>query len=690
MSGASSTLTTSNNTASRTESRIVTEPFEPIDTLAGPGEAKTNAQTLARLVSEVFPEAVTEDGIDFEALKQLVGEEALPSTAEKFGLSWPGKAASRRLALLPPTGTVLPRPDESVQWDSTKNLVIEGDNLEVLRLLRRAYAGKVDVIYIDPPYNTGSDLVYHDSRVTPKDEFEAQIGERDDEGRLVKNTDASGRRHSAWLDMMHPRLWAARDLLKQTGVVIAAIDDNEHANLRMLLDQVFGSENFLANVVWQGSGKNDARFTSGGLDYMLIYAANKNVLVANDVRFKTPKKGYDLVIEAGAKAWEKSKHNAAVATELFREWWRTRPDTEPGLKAYSEIDEQGRIFTRDNLASPNPRENLRFDVLHPKTGKPVPMHPNGWRLSREAMDERIKQGQIIFGPDHTTTPRFKRLLSDMDEQAIRPIVTQERAPASDGLARLLGEKVFDYPKDTGVLGAWINAVSGSNRDAVVLDFFAGSGSTGHAVMELNATDALEDPEAGGRRQYILVQIDEPVEHAKYKTIADIARERLRRAGKAIADVQGLNAGSLDLGFRSYHLAESNTRKWDGTIGEQSLEDAVATAVDNLLPGRTTDDLLVEMMLRLGLELTTPVEQQDVAGSPLYNLGAGTMFAYFGTDITVDESKQIAQAIRTWRDEEGPVTEAAVVVRDTGFADSAAKLNLAAALNQAGITNLRSI
>lgn len=668
----------------------MTEPFEPIDTLTGPGETKFNAQTLARVLGEVFPEAVTDGGIDFETLRELVGDEALPPAAERFGLSWPGKAASRRLALLPPTGTLLPRPDESVEWDSTKNIVIEGDNLEVLRLLRRGYAGKVDVIYIDPPYNTGSDLVYHDSRVTPKGEYEVQAGERDDQGRLVKNTDSSGRRHAAWLDMMHPRLWAARDLLKETGIIIAAIDDNEHANLRLLLDQIFGSENFLANVVWQGSGKNDARFTSGGLDYMLIYAANRGVLVGKDVRFKTPKKGYDQVIDAGAKAWEKSKNNAAVATELFREWWRTRPDTEPGLKAYTEIDENGRIFTRDNLASPNPRENLRFDILHPRTGQPVPMHANGWRLSREAMDERIKRGQIIFGADHTTTPRFKRLLSDMDEQAIRPIVTKERAPASDGLARLLGEKVFDYPKDTGVLGTWINAVTGSNRDAVILDFFAGSASTGHAVMELNATDALEDPEVGGRRKYLLVQIDEAIDHAQYETIADVARERLRRAGETIAATHGLNAEFIDLGFRSYRLAESNTRKWNGTLGEQSLEDAIATAVDNLLPGRTTDDLLVEMMLRLGLELTTHVEQREVAGSPLYNLGGGAMFAYFGTGLTVEESKQIAQEIRAWRDEEGPVTETAVVVRDTGFANSAAKLNLAAALNQAGITNLRSI
>lgn len=662
----------------------MTEPFERIDTLAGPGEAKTNAQLLARLVSDVFPEAVIGDGIDFETLKQLVGEEALPSTAEKFGLSWPGKAASRRLALLPPTGTLLPRTDESVEWDSTKNLVIEGDNLEVLRLLRRGYAGKADVIYIDPPYNTGNDFVYHDSRETPRGEYETLVGERDGEGRLVKNTDASGRRHSAWLDMMHPRLWAARDLLKDTGVIIAAIGDEEHANLRLLLDQVFGSENFIANVTWQGSGKNDARYTAGGVDYMLIYAKNETLLRSLDTRWKEPKPGIDEVKAVARRAWQQSAGDPVKATAIFRSGVRSiKGDLEPAVFRYDQIDDKGRVFQATDLRSPNPRPNLQYSVPHPVTGRPVKMHPNGWVYSPDRMAALIAEARVIFGPDETTSPRLKRFLDEQGDRVPYPTFTQVRMPGSKKLDDLLGPSVFDYPKDTAVLARWIGAIVRDTPHAVVLDFFAGSGSTGHAVMDLNAAD-------GGHRQYILVQLDEAVEHPDYATIADIARERLRRAGRAIADAQGLSAGNLDLGFRSYRLAESNTRKWDGTVGDQSLEDAVVTAVDNLLPGRTTDDLLVEMILRLGLELTTPVEQRDFAGSPLYNLGGGTMFAYFGTGITVDESKQIAQAIRTWRDEEGPVTEAAVVVRDTGFADSAAKLNLAAALNQAGITNLRSI
>lgn len=687
MSGASSTLTTSNNTASRTESRIVTEPFEPIDTLAGPGEAKTNAQTLARLLGEVFPEAVTEDGIDFEALRELVGEEAFPPAVERFGLSWPGKAASRRLALLPPTGTLLPRPDESVDWDSTKNIVVEGDNLEVLRLLRRGYAGKVDVIYIDPPYNTGSDLVYHDARVTPKDVYETQAGERDGEGKLVKNTDASGRRHAAWLDMMHPRLWAARDLLKDTGVVIAAIGDDEHAHLRMLMDQVFGAENFISDVVWQGGRKNDSRYVSNGADYMLIYAKNEQRLAEDGVRWREPKVGFQDALDKAAALWSAHSGNPNAATNAWKAWLKQKKAGGEITDSVARYDllhpESGRpMNTYGNITWPG-AGGPRYEILHPTTGKPVTLPKTGWRFQRDEMDRRIAAGEIWFGPDETAIPRGITFLDEMGEQVAISVFEQDRKAASTDMRRLMDEIVFENPKDRRVLARWIRLVSSAAKDAVVLDFFAGSGSTGHAVMDLNAAD-------GGHRQYILVQLDEAVDHPDYGDIADIARERLRRAAKAIADDQGLNAGNLDLGFRSYHLAESSTRKWDGTLGEQSLEDAVTTAVDNLLPGRTTDDLLVEMMLRLGLELTTPVEKQDVAGSPLYNLGAGTMFAYFGTDITVDESKQIAQVIRTWRDEEGPVTEAAVVVRDTGFADSAAKLNLAAALNQAGITNLRSI
>jgi len=662
----------------------VTHDFEPVSDLSGPGETRSNIDLLARL----FPDAVVDGTVDLDVLRDLLGEDAAPATAEGFGLRWPGMAEARRLSTLPATDTLLPRPEESVDWDTTRNIVIEGDNLEVLRLLRRAYTGKVDVIYIDPPYNTGNDFVYDDDRSVPQAEHEEAAGYRDEDGALQAGNGSDlgqdrkvrASRHTAWLSMMYPRLLIAQHLLKDTGVIIVAIDDSEHTRLKLLLDRVFGPENFAANVVWQGSGRGDARFTSAGIDYMLIYAKSKTALIQADVRWTETKLGVAEVSAAASRAWEASEHDAGKATLLFQEWWEKAPsDIAKGLggsRGYKEIDGEGRAFARGDLSSPNYRRNLIYDLPHPATGVPFTTPANGWRYSKETMAKWISEGRILFGEDEAVAPRFKRFLGD--EQPIRPVFERDRAAAGLYLRRLLGSDVFEYPKDHTVLAKWIKSVSEANPDAVVLDFFAGSGSTGHAVMDLNADD-------GGRRRYILVQLDEPVGKDGYDTIADITRERLRRAGAQIAAQRTLDAQEIDTGFRSYRLAASNLRPWNGMPDQLSLDEAV----DNLIAGRGTDDLLVEMMLRLGVDLTIPVETRQVEGSPLYNL-AGTLFAYFGTDITVERANAVARALVAWRDEDPGDADTTVVVRDTGFLDSAAKLNLAAALTQAGFTTLQSI
>lgn len=656
--------------------------FKPIKDLNGPGEAQSNVAVLA----ELFPDAVVEGRVDLDVLRDLLGEQAEASGTETSGLRWVGMAEARRLSTVPATSTLLPRPDESVDWDGTRNIVIEGDNLEVLRLLRRGYTSKVDVVYIDPPYNTGNDFVYNDKRSSIVADHETKAGLRDEDGATQKGEGSdraderrqSANLHAKWLSMMYPRLLVAHSLLKETGVLIAAIDDTEHARLKLLLDRVFGAENFAANVVWQGVGKNDARFTSGGIDYMLIYAKNKARLVEEDHRWSEPKRGYDEVMNAVDSAWRASGGDASRATELFKRWLRTKPDIEKGLTAYSEIDETGRLFTRSPISSPNPRPNLMYDVPHPESGLPVPTPPNGWRYSKEVMADKISAGRVLFGTDHTATVRYKRYLHEVDSQAIRPVFFQVRSTASDRLNTLLQSDVFDFPKDANVVGRWINAVSSSDPNAVVLDFFAGSGSTGHAVMDLNAAD-------GGDRRYILVQLDEPVNKDGYATIADITRERLQRAGTKIAENLTLESAEVDLGFRSYRLAPSNIRPWDGT-GELNLVEAV----DNLVEGRTTDDLLVEMMLRLGIDLTTPVDTRSVAGSTLYCLGGGTLYAFFGEHVTTEQSNEIARALVAWRDENPVESDVTIVVRDTGFLDSSAKLNLDAAVKQAGFTTFRSI
>jgi adenine-specific DNA-methyltransferase len=657
--------------------------FSPINALTGPGEARDNVELLARL----FPDAIRDGRVDFESLRDLLGDDAQPAGAETSGLRWVGMAEARQLSTLPATGTLLPRPDESVEWDTTRNVVVEGDNLEVLRLLRRGYTNKVDVVYIDPPYNTGNDFVYDDKRTSSIVEHESAAGLRD-EGGATQSGEASGRaedrrlasaKHAKWLSMMYPRLLVAHSLLKETGVMIVAIDDTEHSRLKLLLDRVFGAENFAANVVWQGSGKNDARFGAGGLDYMLIYTKSRASLIEADVRWTEPKVGLERVLALAADAWEASGSVPEQATKIFRKNVRSiRDELEPAVFRYDQIDSVGRVFQSTDASSPNPRPNLMYEIVHPLTGKPVRMPENGWRYARDAMSDHISQGRIIFGPDENTTPRFKRYLDEMDSTAIRPVVNLGRISSSYALNKLLGSDIFPYSKDTSVLARWIHSVSQGKKDALVVDFFAGSGSTGHAVMDLNAVD-------GGTRRYMLVQLDETVNKDGYATIADITRERLRRAGKQIAGDASVAPTEGDRGFRSYRLASSNLRPWDGT-GELSLLDSV----DNLVEGRSTDDLLVETMLRLGIELTTPVETRQVANSTLYSLGGGTLYAFFGENVTTKQSIQVGRALIKWRDELPVESDVTIVVRDTGFTDSSAKLNLEAAVKQAGFTTFRSI
>jgi len=376
--------------------------------------------------------------------------------------------------------------------DKPHHVVIEGENLHALQALRYTHAGKVDCIYIDPPYNTGGDLIYNDKYLAKEDAF----------------------RHSKWLSFMDRRLRIARELLSGTGVIIVAIDDNEQAHLRLLMDEIFGAQNFLAMVTWQGSGRNDARYTSGGVDYMLAYGKSRSELDARDTRWTETKRGYSEVLAAAERAWEESGGNAETATDLLRKWWRdTKPDADKSLAAYKTIDATGRAFLGDNMSSPNLRPNLQYDLLHPATGKPVRIHRNGWRYSGETMARLQSEGRVIFGKDHTTTALYKRYLDEHAVQTARPYVYQDRRSATAALASLLGEKRFDYPKDTDVLVRWIGIVTQDNPNALVLDFFGGSGSTMHAVMAMNAADR-------GSRQCLLVTNNEVEEKERKRLVKD--------------------------------------------------------------------------------------------------------------------------------------------------------------------------
>ncbi|CCQ15628.1 Type III DNA modification methyltransferase [Rhodococcus sp. AW25M09] len=664
----------------------MTDDFTPFDELTGPGETASNVAELARL----FPDAVVDGAVDFDVLRDLLGEEAESNGTEGFGLRWPGMAAARRLSTLPATMTLLPKPDESVDWENTRNIVIEGDNLEVLRLLRRAYTNSVDVIYIDPPYNTGNDFVYDDKRFATHSDHETEAGLRDDEGVLQAGAGSDraaerkigASRHSKWLSMVYPRLLVAHHLLKESGVIIVAIDDTEHARLKLLLDRVFGAENFISNVVWQGGRKNDSRYVSNGADYMLIYAKSEGALAAAGIRWREPKVGLPEAKKKAADIWAAHQSSPVAAAEAWRSWLKEQKASGKITDSVARFDQlhtlSGRpINTYGNITWPGAGGPV-FDVMHPKTGKPVKKPTTGWRFNEVEMARRIEAGLIWFGTDETTIPRGISYLDEMENQVAISVFEQDRKAASTAMRKLFDDEIpFENPKDHRVLARWIGLVAAGRKDVTVLDFFAGSGSTGHAVMDLNKAD-------DGQRRYILVQLDEQIGRNGFKTIADVTRERLRRTGQQISGQRGLDTTWLDTGFRAYRLATSNVKPWDGS-GELNL----LAAVDNLKAGRTSDDLLVEMMLRLGIDLVTPVSIQVVAGSSLYSL-AGTLYAFFGTDITLKAADEIAKAIVAWRDEVSVDSDVTVVVRDTGFKDSSSKLNLAAALQQAGIKTLRSI
>lgn len=659
--------------------------YAPIDELSGRGEVTDNIARLA----ELFPDVVTDGRVDLEALRGLLGDDAEPAGSETSGLRWVGMADARRLSTLPATGTLLPRPDESVDWDSTRNIVIEGDNLEVLRLLRRGYTNEVDVIYIDPPYNTTNDFVYDDSRVSTVAEHEADAGLRDKEGATQVGSGSdraeerrlASARHAKWLSMMYPRLLVAHSLLKETGVLIAAIDDNEHARLKLLLDRVFGAENFIANVIWQGGRKNDSRYVSVGHDYMLIYAKNEACLSGRDTRWREEKEGVEDVLAAGSRAWEQAGHDEVRARQLMLDWFRGQPESSPvqAMSRYTYFTADGALAADTDISWPGGK-GPKYEVLHPATNLPVPVPARGWLFGTpERMAEAVSRGEVIFREDHTKPVRLKKRLDTVTGQVAMSVFDRQRTHGGRQMKELFdGDSPFDFPKDPSVLARWIGLVTAGSRSALVLDFFAGSGSTGHAVMDLNAAD-------GGSRRYMLVQLDEEVGKDGYDTIAGITRERLRRAGQKIAENLTLESAGIDLGFRSYHLGSSNLKPWDGTGQLNLLE-----SVDNLVEGRSTDDLLVEMMLRLGIELTTPVEAREVAGSTLYNLGGGTLYAYFGDHVTTQQSIEVARALVQWRDENPVDSDVTIVVRDTGFVDSSAKLNLDAAVKQAGFTTFRSI
>jgi len=620
------------------------------------------AENVAALKA-LFPEAFTEGKIDFAVLKQLLGG-ALEDREEKYGLSWHGKRQARQLALTPSTGTLRPCPEESVDWDTTQNLMIEGDNLEVLKLLQKSYAGKVKLIYIDPPYNTGKDFVYPDNYRDNIQNYLELTGQVDGTGaRASTNTETSGRFHTAWLNMMYPRLKLARTLLREDGLLVVSIDDTESTNLRRVLDDLFGEDHFVAQLVWKN------KYNAGALT-----------------------KGFSNVHEYALVYAKGDLENI------------TAPLGEDEIAAYKGRDGKYPVrggFVTQPLAtsSKDDRPNLRYQIVI--DGKEI-WPEKQWIWSRERIEAAIANDEVVLNETSgKPSVRVKQYLRDENGQMreMKPLsimigpYNQEGSKETD---ELLGDGVFAFPKPVALLRRFLALTINDTKTEkdLVLDFFAGSGTMGQAIYEQNADDQRN-------RRYILVQLPEALTSSSAeqgpaaafcdglgvpRRITEITKERLRRAGGAVRARAPLFSG--DLGFRVFKLDSTNIRPWDPD--RENLERTLDEAVEHIKPDRSEADVLFELLLKLGLDLTVPIEKRGIAGKEVHSIGAGALIACLAKEIGAADVEPLALGIVGWHASERPAGESTIVFRDSAFADDVAKTNLTAILEQHGLGNVRSL
>ncbi len=606
----------------------------------------------------LFPDLITEGpngvAVNVDVLKALVGDQTATDADEKYGLNWHGKRRARQLALTPSTGTLRPCPDESVDWETTQNLMIEGDNLEVLKLLQKSYAGKVKLIYIDPPYNTGKDFVYPDNFQDNIKNYLELTGQVEGGQKISSNTEASGRFHTDWLNMMYPRLKLARNLLRRDGTIFISIDDGELPRLRIAADDVFGEENFLACFVWKSRQNKDNRTVTGAsVDHEYI------VCYGNSIR--------------GA-ARDRSQYS--------------NPDGDP-RGDWTSANMVG-------IATADRRPNLHYDLINPETGINYGCPEMGWRYEPKTMERLISEGRILWPAATDGRPRRKAFLSELDSDFTGySTIVGEGIFTRDGTAdidALFDTRIFNFPKPVKLVADLVE--QGSEGDDIILDFFSGSGTSAHAVMSQNAAD-------GANRRYITVQLPEPLDPAdreqktaadfcdklgKPRTIAELTKERLRRAGAKVKVDNPMFAG--DTGFRVFKLDHSNIRAWNPNPTD--LEQTLFAHQDHLIEGRTESDVLYELLLKLGLDLCVPIEQRTINGKDVHSVGGGVLMACLAPSISRDDVEPIAQDIIAWHKELAPAGDTTCVFRDSAFADDVAKTNLAAILEQHGIQNVRSL
>ncbi|WP_276891322.1 site-specific DNA-methyltransferase [Eisenbergiella massiliensis] len=578
-----------------------------------PNRADDNFKKLAALFPNAVTETINENGevvraIDKDILMQEISCTVVDGKDERYQFTWPDKKKSMLLANVPISKTLRPCREESVDFDTTENLYIEGDNLEVLKLLQETYLGKIKMIYIDPPYNTGSDFVYEDDFVQNTDAYLANSGQFDEEGnRLVANTENNGRFHTDWLNMIYPRIKLAKDLLTDNGVIFISIDDNEQENMKKVCCEIFGQANFVAELIWERaySPKNDAKYISGSHDYVLMFAKNiENFTIGRLPRTEEANARYRNIDNDPRGPWK------------------------PGdisVKTY-------------NAATDYPITTPSGRVVTPPAG-------GCWRFNKETFESMVKDNRIYFGSDGSSVPSVKRFLSELKFEGMAPtsiLFYKEVGHSQEGakeVSGLMDTAVFDGPKPVRLLDRLLT-LANLNDDSIVLDFFSGSASTAHAVMQHNSNNAKHI-------RFIMCQVQEKCQEgtkahkANYTNICEIGKERIRRAGSKIKSDNPLTTQTLDVGFRVLKCDTSNMKDVYYSPAEYEM-DLFDFMTDNIKEDRTPEDLLFQVMLDLGIELSSKIEETVIAGKKVFNVADGFLIACFDANVTDETIKAIAQ------------------------------------------------
>lgn len=580
-----------------------------------PNPADERSAQLAALI----PEAFSEGKLDLAALKRALGESVVIEGGERYALTWAGKSDAYKVLQTPSTATLRPERDKSVNFDQAQHVFIEGENLEVLKVLQKAYFGKVKLIYIDPPYNTGSDsFIYPDRFQESKEDYLKRINDLADDGTLMregffrKNSKESGHYHSNWLSMMLPRLYIARNLLREDGVIFVSCDDNEVHNLRLLMNEVFGQENFIAQMVWEGASKNTADQIGVNHEYVLVFA---RFLPSVPKVWALAKDGVAPILREVERLKQQYGDDFDSASNDLAAWYRANKAT-PSFanRRFRYINKNG-VYKEDDPTAPGGR---KFKLINPKTGAEIPLRANrGWAFDQDEFNKLVEQERISF--ISPTSIMVRRYLHETDTMTPQSVFYQPTRSASERLEKFLGGSYFDYPKDDEVIRQFVEmATDPKDESCIVMDFFAGSATTSHAVLEQNSRDE-------GQRRFVAIQLPEPVEDeaiqkAGFSTIADVARVRISKAIHHIASKADLaTRPQAGLGCKSFLLAPSNFKQWrgDGIDTPEQLAEQMQMFAKSEKEGATVEDMLYELLLKFGQDLTTPIESLEVAGGKVF-------------------------------------------------------------------------